>query len=422
MTTPLFPSVIAWNVLDGGTDAQDGNNYPGPLLQDYAAAVVGAARSKLISGYQPWPIIETNAGSDLTRIVKFRSPVDFEAVRLRVKHVGASSIPGHLLALGVSNNSTGYTPSGGWNAVLFSGTQSHTVAAKPATAPWSVLTSDALMVKSITAADGRKCYINIAEYCPAAVQMSRGTMHAGPLIGSPLDATFSFQSGVDAVTTPADYTTPTTDQATCIPVEVLFYTRSQMRRVAVIGGSTASGTGDGQALGWIGRACQALSTDSFAYTWSNFGKASDTSANSLDRGLNEIARDEYDVAIYYPFTTNDANWDTADVRDQQISRAAVFVAECRKLGTIPILVTFQPYTSLSAAEEAARRASQAAIRTLATSMGVTLIDTDALLADYSGTASAWLDPTNTTDGLHPDNSGHINIAAYAAPIIASASV
>ncbi len=43
MTTPLFPSVIAWNLLDGGTDAQDGNNYPGPLLQDYAAAVVGAA-------------------------------------------------------------------------------------------------------------------------------------------------------------------------------------------------------------------------------------------------------------------------------------------------------------------------------------------------------------------------------------------
>ena len=42
MTTPLFPSVIGHNVLDGGTDAQDGNNYPGPLLQDYAAAVVGA--------------------------------------------------------------------------------------------------------------------------------------------------------------------------------------------------------------------------------------------------------------------------------------------------------------------------------------------------------------------------------------------
>jgi len=29
--------------LDGGTDAQDGNAYPGPQLQEYAAAVVGAA-------------------------------------------------------------------------------------------------------------------------------------------------------------------------------------------------------------------------------------------------------------------------------------------------------------------------------------------------------------------------------------------
>ena len=43
MTIPIFPSVIGHNVLDGGTDAQDGNNYPGPLLQEYAAAVVGAA-------------------------------------------------------------------------------------------------------------------------------------------------------------------------------------------------------------------------------------------------------------------------------------------------------------------------------------------------------------------------------------------
>ncbi|MDY0072499.1 MAG: hypothetical protein RBR77_07595 [Thauera sp.] len=43
MTTPIFPSVIGHNLLDGGTDAQDGNNYPGPLLQEYAAAVVGAA-------------------------------------------------------------------------------------------------------------------------------------------------------------------------------------------------------------------------------------------------------------------------------------------------------------------------------------------------------------------------------------------
>ena len=50
MTTPLFPNVIGWNLLDGGTDAQDGNNYPGPLLQEYAAAVVGAAGISLEYG------------------------------------------------------------------------------------------------------------------------------------------------------------------------------------------------------------------------------------------------------------------------------------------------------------------------------------------------------------------------------------
>lgn len=45
MTTPIFPSVIGHNLLDGGTDAQDGNSYPGPLLSEYAAAVVGAGQN-----------------------------------------------------------------------------------------------------------------------------------------------------------------------------------------------------------------------------------------------------------------------------------------------------------------------------------------------------------------------------------------
>lgn len=61
MTTPLFPSVIAWNVLDGGTDAQDGNAYPGPALQDYAAAVVGAAGSQRV-------ILGDNAERNLANI------------------------------------------------------------------------------------------------------------------------------------------------------------------------------------------------------------------------------------------------------------------------------------------------------------------------------------------------------------------
>jgi len=42
--------VIGHNVLDGGTDAQDGNNYPGPNLQEYAAAVVGAAGPQTLLG------------------------------------------------------------------------------------------------------------------------------------------------------------------------------------------------------------------------------------------------------------------------------------------------------------------------------------------------------------------------------------
>ena len=64
MTTPLFPSVIAWNVLDGGTDAQDGNNYPGPLLQDYAAAVVGAAGGvPIILAQSGIPFVMPSSGS-----------------------------------------------------------------------------------------------------------------------------------------------------------------------------------------------------------------------------------------------------------------------------------------------------------------------------------------------------------------------
>jgi len=51
MTTPLFPSVIGHNLLDGGTDAQDNNAYPGPFLQDWAAAVsvAGANESNAVA-------------------------------------------------------------------------------------------------------------------------------------------------------------------------------------------------------------------------------------------------------------------------------------------------------------------------------------------------------------------------------------
>ncbi len=78
MTTPLFPSVIGHNVLDGGTDAQDGNNYPGPLLQEYAAAVVGAAtritplgsrfpsQSQIGTQIVDWGIATTSSGLGTT--------------------------------------------------------------------------------------------------------------------------------------------------------------------------------------------------------------------------------------------------------------------------------------------------------------------------------------------------------------------
>jgi hypothetical protein len=84
MTTPLFPSVIAWNVLDGGTDAQDGNNYPGPALQDYAAAVVGAGGA-VRARYAGAPGTKTAIGSS--------DPADFEETT-----VGTIAIPAGTLS------------------------------------------------------------------------------------------------------------------------------------------------------------------------------------------------------------------------------------------------------------------------------------------------------------------------------------
>ena len=94
MTTPLFPSVIAWNVLDGGTDAQDGNAYPGPLLQEYAAAVVGAAG--VVSTVPADLLVSpstTTTGDGISALTPYEiaAPGTYTKVRLYWRNISAAS-------------------------------------------------------------------------------------------------------------------------------------------------------------------------------------------------------------------------------------------------------------------------------------------------------------------------------------------
>lgn len=94
MTTPLFPSVIGHNVLDGGTDAQDGNNYPGPLLQEYAAAVVGAAG---VVSTSPADLLvspsTTTTGDGISALTPYEiaAPGTYTKVRLYWRNISAAS-------------------------------------------------------------------------------------------------------------------------------------------------------------------------------------------------------------------------------------------------------------------------------------------------------------------------------------------
>ncbi len=107
MTTPLFPSVIGWNLLDGGTDAQDGNNYPGPALQDYAVAVVAAALSKSHLLWKSCPgdgrYTTASLTADHTMHIQIELETDFTGVVIDVPNLHTSTVAGVKVSVAVSS-------------------------------------------------------------------------------------------------------------------------------------------------------------------------------------------------------------------------------------------------------------------------------------------------------------------------------
>ncbi len=110
MTTPLFPSVIAWNVLDGGTDAQDGNNYPGPALQDYADAVVGAAGISLEYGdslTRPSNTTTLTAAISTTATLSATATSTYRKARVSWLNNGASGTANLYISVNAENDVQG---------------------------------------------------------------------------------------------------------------------------------------------------------------------------------------------------------------------------------------------------------------------------------------------------------------------------
>lgn len=83
-----------------------------------------------------------------------------------------------------------------------------------------------------------------------------------------------------------------------------------------------------------------------------------------------------------------------------------FVSLCIEYSITPFLVTPAPRNGITEAEESVRRQCVQAIKSVANSLGVLLIDRDAVYTNYASATGGYKLPEWCTDNVHPTELGH----------------
>lgn len=354
-------------------------------------------------------------------------PFPFLSVRAYVENMAATAQINRLLSVAVSDGTgaNDYTPSGAWTPVLFGGTAAHATAvcssgAGTNSAVPSVLASDRLDLKSVPRANGRDGYMfMVRDFSPAAGNTVANRSDAGsPLLT--LDESRVkcwFQTG-DFVTNPAGFTAPT--EWSMVPAVYFEFTAldGQITFMA-LGDSTIQGADGGPPLNIYGGGRQAFEAMEGKAGFINQGWTSQPIQPSFDIGLLRLAAHRPSAASFCPWSPNDGDRYTQAGIDRGLRLALRWIDECQKVGTLPILCTPCPVTSITTAEETVRRQCAATTRRIATEMGVPLVDRDRIYTDYSRTFGGWLPGLNAT-ALHPSPAGYaLEAATFWTPIISS---
>jgi len=422
MTTPLFPSVIAWNLLDGGTDAQDGNNYPGPLLQNHAAAVVGSVgglyRPQLSSGI-------VRRGREMAIVTGKTTALTFaQALRLPCNIKGFS--------IGFEGaGPTAMTISAGRAAILGTAGQTATQAMDamtnfPASTPTSITWAGAagLTVPARTATDrpsrlqkSDPCFISGAATQTLAIEVlidypgstwdyayAPLSLNAAQQVAATNYPYCGWQFDGDKITgNPAWGINTSNGNSNLLAPFLELYTDTTVITVASVTDSTGLGTTDAgtNSISPVQIACEALSTSSVTLLHSTRGWSGKT-AQQLYLYLMTLLEDAPPNILIWQLWSQNNTTDTEYSRE--ISLARDVVMRCRLKGVVPVILTGIPTNSLSLANDTQRKLINDTVR----DWNEIVCDADALISDGASPAR-YLSAYGT--GTHPNTAGYNALAA-----------
>lgn len=286
------------------------------------------------------------------------------------------------------------------------------------------LYSDIIALPSYARTDGGTNYLAMvrsysANALPAASQptINSATNDAsGPISAYEPDWAGGYQSAFDGITNWATYAPTGFDWIS--PASVRFFSERSIMTVASYGDSTQTGWAPsggpvlgGGVQGYVRTAVSNLFMQGFAITHYNRAKEGNKAAQFLGNAIREIPILRPSVAILRAWSINEGI--SQAIVDSDMSLLVQAVAACRQVGTVPI-VEVPPPQNLSGANEALRVAYCARVR----SMGLTMLDLDALTTDGGSPASIRVAlQSEALDGVHFNRAGHDLIAGYLQKII-----
>lgn len=399
--------------LSDGTEVRIGTSRT-----ENAAAVVGAGngallRSAVAARFLTGQLQTAAAPTFNTHTWHETMSVDceFDAVQLVIQNVESSSYTLGGAVVGVSSNITdNVTPTGGWVACTW---PSLTIPARIAANRPSITLSDIINLSSLAPTDGSYPYLMVRTYCAtggysvtgANAAMAQNAQYQGRYFVSYRDGTGDY-----ATTNQAAFTKGTA-QNLCHVTGVIFYSRGRVVSVLGVGDSITQGsgvTGESQN-GWGPRACAAVSTAAMPVLWSNFGVASQTTAQyfaRLETALSAGIRPQ--IVVYSPFSPNDGTPSQTTVNAQR-AYLARFYALADEYRFIPVITTGCPNTAAAwnATADNFRKAFNAELLELR-NQGRIVVDFASVLGD--GATPERFIPAMTEDGTHPGGAGYAAMA------------
>lgn len=354
------------------------------------------------------------------------------AIRLLIPNGDTSTIAGVKASvafgevLGAHGDADVITPSGAWSAVTFSGSATVTLAAGTSGSLPSWTASDWIKIPSVPRTDGGErpvMHIRILSSGPIS-RISLNDFDDNQIIGSVPRVYRQRRQAVDGITTPANFTSNTWNDA-CHTALVQYMTDVPGLCVAGFGDSIMSGTGATvRGNAWGLRGCTAVSSPEYPVQWLNVGQASsagDTWESKMSGLFTAMGTAYAPNVVLAPIGGPNSASNTLDATEVNTMRGdmALMRRTAKTLAPDALLipVTWLPENAASndyGSTDSLRRDYNASVKA-----GRELIaDVDSVLAgtmDVDGQVEYLAG--STTDGLHPNDTGHELLGAYLATVL-----